>query len=125
MVYGGLVLRLHLRRIMQGTVANPTPAAPSRVPWWAVWAMAYTVILAFIAAIFVFRDPDNSKTLLIALVTLTTGAAGFYWGSSKDTESNTAALATSTPAQPLTAHDEAEANAAADALKAKTATGAP
>lgn len=95
-----------------------------QAPWWAVWVLAYTVLLAFIAAIFVclFRgDADNAKNLLIALISVTIAATAFYWGKSSGEDKKADLLAASTP-PPSPADSQATADAlnAAEALRLKT-----
>lgn len=84
-----------------------TAPAPAPLPWWVVPGIAYTLVLAFIAVVMVIvlRSEDKyEQIVLVALISLVTGAAGYYFGSSSGSErkdstiaGTAAALATSAP----------------------------
>lgn len=109
------------------------------MPWWVVPSLAYLIVFVFAAALAAscVVGNDTLRTQMFSTaVTLAVAATSFYFGSSagsekKDTTiaSSSAALATSSPTQPLatqtapqtTPQDTADAAAAAEALRLKTA----
>lgn len=78
-------------------------------PWWAVWGLAYSVLVVFsaIALWVVYKSTDTSQyslAVVTAFIALVTGATGYYFGSSAGSDrkdstiaSTSAALATSVP----------------------------
>ena|ERR1700722_5000114 len=108
-------------------MADPTiPAAPPLLPWWVVPSIAYTIVMAFIgiAFVIVLRATDSSQyaqLVIAAIITLATGATGYYFGSSSGSEkkdttiaASSAALATSAPATVSTAEPSDAEKALAD-----------
>jgi hypothetical protein len=106
--------------------------------------MGYTILLGFIAlaGMIIYRSPDASQyaqIVIAATITLATTSVGYYFGSSSgsdkksdviasDSANKSASLANSTPAltpAPITTQttpqDTADAAAAAEALRLKTA----
>ena len=103
------------------TIPIASPDAP--LPWWVKPLFAYTILVAFIAlgALIIYRsDEKYEQMVLTALIALTTGGMGYYFGSSAGSDKKDAtnagmaqALATSTPATTSTANDDVAAQLAA------------
>jgi hypothetical protein len=127
-------------------VADPVPQpSPVPLPWWIVPSLAYLIVIIFAGALAAscFFGNDTLRTQMFSTaVVLATAAVSFYFGSSSgsekksdlialDSANKSSSLASSTPAiaappvqllaTQATNQDIANAAAAAEALRIKTA----
>jgi len=107
----------------------PKPSVPAMppaatAPWWAVWGLGYTIVIALIAlaGLIVWRAQDSSQyaqMVVTAMISLATGAVGYYFGSSSGSDKKDTAIANMSPGPGPNAAPDSQATA--DALNAAEA----